>query len=198
MLRAACCILTLAGTRHFAILQGTGGGGVRSTPLAFVSWVSQSSDSKTSVLLVTRRSHWHPSLRSWVNRWPPEVRSMTKNWPKCDFADNFVSEQARAAIERPERSLRSLEYYAMPFGLLLTVFGVKIKQNSKNGHFSFGYFSAPMNEWMTKWMTNGCQIQNQRTKLPLGAQNPEKWHDVIKGHWPLMTSVHLGKVTMSV
>ena len=33
-----------------------------------------------------------------------EVRSMTQNRPKCDFADNFVSEQARAAILRPERS----------------------------------------------------------------------------------------------
>ena len=27
-----------------------------------------------------------------------EVRSMTQKWPKCDFADNFVFEQARAAI----------------------------------------------------------------------------------------------------
>ena len=27
-----------------------------------------------------------------------EVRSMTQKWPKCDLADNFVSEQARAAI----------------------------------------------------------------------------------------------------
>ena len=27
-----------------------------------------------------------------------EVRSMTQKWSKCDFADNFASEQARAAI----------------------------------------------------------------------------------------------------
>ena len=27
-----------------------------------------------------------------------EVRSMTQKWPKCKFADNFVSEQGRAAI----------------------------------------------------------------------------------------------------
>ena len=27
-----------------------------------------------------------------------EVRSMTQKWPKCDRADNFVSEEARAAI----------------------------------------------------------------------------------------------------
>ena len=25
-----------------------------------------------------------------------EVRSMTQKWPKCEFADNFASEQARA------------------------------------------------------------------------------------------------------
>ena len=34
--------------------------------------------SAQTVLLVTRRSHWHPSLRSWVNRWP--LRS--GQWPK--------------------------------------------------------------------------------------------------------------------
>ena len=27
-----------------------------------------------------------------------EDRSKTRKWPKCDFADNFISEQARAAI----------------------------------------------------------------------------------------------------
>ena len=27
-----------------------------------------------------------------------EIRSMTQKWQKYDFADNFVSEQARAAI----------------------------------------------------------------------------------------------------
>ena len=47
-------------------------------------------------------------------------------------------------------------------------------------------------------IANGCQIQHQRTKLPLRAHKPEKMtNDVIKGHLPLMTSVDLGKVTMS-
>ena len=36
-----------------------------------------------------------------------DLWSITQKWPKCDFADNFVSEQARAAISRPERSLWS-------------------------------------------------------------------------------------------
>ena len=27
-----------------------------------------------------------------------EVRSLTQQWPKCDVADNFASEEARAAI----------------------------------------------------------------------------------------------------
>ena len=38
------------------------------------------------------------------------------------------------------------------------------------------------------WMANGCQIQKQHTKSTLRTQKPEKWHDVIKGDWPLMTS----------
>ena len=53
-----------------------------------------------------------------------------------------------------------------PYGSFL---GVKIK-NSKNWHFSFGYLIAPMTLFRHIWMANGCQIQNQRTKLPLGAQ----------------------------
>ena len=42
------------------------------------------------------------------------------------------------------------------------------------------------------WMTNGCQIQNQRTKLPLGTQKSEKWlmtsSKVIDLWWPRLTS----------
>ena len=68
--------LTLAGTRHFAILQGTGL--MRLPSRLAPEWAMQSSDSKTSVLLVTRRSRWHPSLRSWVNRWPLG----SGQWPK--------------------------------------------------------------------------------------------------------------------
>ena len=49
------------------------------------------------------------------------------------------------------------------------------------------------------WMTNGRQMHNQRTKLPLGAQKTRKMaYEVTKGHWPLMTSDDLGKVTVSV
>ena len=41
-------------------------------------------------------------------------------------------------------------------------------------------------------MANGCQIQTQRTKLPLEAQKAEKWHmtssKVIDLWWPRLTS----------
>ena len=52
---------------------------------------------------------------------------MTQKGSKCDFADNFVSEQARAeqARARPECSLWSLEYNTIPFGPLRTILEVK-------------------------------------------------------------------------
>ena len=56
--------------------------------------------------------------------------------------------------------------------------------------FLLGIF-APMILFRHTWMANGCQIQNQRTKLPLGAQIPEKWHitssKVIDLWWPRLT-----------
>ena len=96
----------------------------------------------------------------------------------------------------------------VPYGLKNTMrcfsaptnhFGVKNKKSLKN-NFSLGYFMTPMALFrhIFIWMTNGCRIQNQRTKLPVGTQKSEMTYDVIKGHWPLMTSVDLGMVTMSV
>ena len=90
----------------------------------------------------------------------------------------------------------------MPFGpLRLNIFwiltpfwGVKFQKITfrKNRHFFYGYFMAPMTLFRHIWMANGCQIQNQRTKLPLGAQKPEKWHmtssKVIDLGWPRLTS----------
>ena len=75
----------------------------------------------------------------------------------------------------------------MPFGPCEPFRGSKFKKS----------FLTPMTLFRHILMTNGCQIQNQRTKLLLGAQKPQKWHDVIKDHWPLMTSADLGTVTMS-
>ena len=66
--------------------------------------------------------------------------------------------------------------------------GVKNKKNIFKMYFFFGVFMTPMTLFRHIWMTNGCQIQNQRTKLPLGAQIPEKWHmmssKVIDLGWP--------------
>ena len=71
--------------------------------------------------------------------------------------------------------------------------GSKIK-NLKYVIFLWGrYF---MTRWpyfdTCLWMTNGCQIQNQRTKLPLGTQKSEKWlmtsSKVIDLWWPRLTS----------
>ena len=51
---------------------------------------------------------------------------------------------------------------------------------------------APMTLFRHIWRTNGCQIQNQRTKLPPGAQKPENWHmtssKVVGLWWPRLTS----------
>ena len=51
---------------------------------------------------------------------------------------------------------------------------------------------TPMTLFRHIWMTNGCQIQNQRTKLPLGTQKSEKWlmtsSKVIDLWWPRLTS----------
>ena len=59
-------------------------------------------------------------------------------------------------------------------------------------NFSLAYFMRPMTLFRHIWMTNGCQIQNQRTKLPLGTQQSEKWlmtsSKVIDLWWPRLTS----------
>ena len=112
--------LTFAGTRHFAILHGTGGGRVMRPPSRLAPEWARAPIQKPACCL--SRDEGFKVLGQPVTS---EVRSMTQKWPKCDFADNFVSEQARAAIQRPERSLRSYEYYAMPFGPLRSV-GVQI------------------------------------------------------------------------
>ena len=72
-------ILTLACTCHFAILHGTGGGGGVMRPLPR-DWLLSELELrlKNQRVLVTRRSRWHTSLRSWVNRWPPR----SSQWPK--------------------------------------------------------------------------------------------------------------------
>ena len=78
----------------------------------------------------------------------------------------------------------------MPFDPLGPIFlGSKLFFFNRNCHFSFGCFWAPMTLYRHIWMANVCQIQNQRTKLPLGAQNPENdtWR-----HQRSLTSDDLG------
>ena len=101
-----------------------------------------------------------------------EIRSMTKKWPKCDFADNFASEQARGAIQRPEHSLLSLEYYAMPFGPLRITDHLRgqIKKNRKKSPFFFGVFydPKPNNHFDTyEWHTD-TKFKNSTPKYPSG------------------------------
>ena len=61
---------------------------------------------------------------------------------------------------------------------LWTIFcGGQIKTNMfflvKIVMFLWGYIIVPMTLFRHIWMTNRCQIQNQRTKLPLGHKNPK-------------------------
>ena len=81
----------------------------------------------------------------------------------------------------------------MPFGPHDPFLGQNSKMIfRKNCHVSFGYFMARVILFRHIWMVNGCQIQNQRTKLLLVAQKPEKWHmsssKVIDFWWPRLTS----------
>ena len=66
--------------------------------------------------------------------------------------------------------------------------GSKAKNLKYN--FSLGYFTTPMTLFRHTWMTNGCQIQNQRTKLSLGTQKNPK-NDLWR-HQRSLTSDDLG------
>ena len=140
-----------------------------------------------AVLIVTRQSRWHPSLRSWANRWSLRSGQWLKNGQNATSPiTSYLSK---------ERSLRSSEYNAIYFCPPTNQFwGSKVKNIfvRKNCHFSLGYFFTPMTLFRLIWMKNWCWIQNQRTKLPLGAQTPEKWHitswKVIDLWWSRLTS----------
>ena len=88
--------LTLAGTRHFAILHGTGG----CDPPPLRDWLL----SELELRLKNQRVACHETkpltseFKVLGQSVTSEVRSVTQIWPKCDFADNFVNEQPRAAI----------------------------------------------------------------------------------------------------
>ena len=92
-----CNILILAGTRHFAILHGTGGGGVMRPPR---DWLLSELELrlKNQRVACPEMKLMTPEFKVLAQLVTSEVRSMTQKWRKCDFADNFVSEQARAAI----------------------------------------------------------------------------------------------------
>ena len=86
-------MLTLAGTRHFAIFHGTGGRPPRVWLMSELEFrfKNQSVACHETKLLTLEFKVLGKPVTS-------EVRSMAQKWPKCDFFDNFVSEQARAAI----------------------------------------------------------------------------------------------------
>ena len=66
----------LAGTVYFAI-HGTGG--LMRPPRVWLLCELDLWFKDQRVMLVTRRSRWHPSLRSWVNRWPLRSGQRPKN-----------------------------------------------------------------------------------------------------------------------
>ena len=86
--------LSLADTRHFAILHDTRG---YDPPRVWLL-------SELELRFKSQRVACHetkpltPEFKVLGQPVASEVRSMTQKWPKCEFPDNFVSEQARAAI----------------------------------------------------------------------------------------------------
>ena len=97
---------------------------------------------------------------------------MTQKFSKCDFADNFVSEQLEPRFKDQNVSygLKNIMYYLL--ALYEPFWGVKIQKNFLVKIVIFeGYLLYDPNDPIS---TNGCQIQNQHTKLPLGAQKNEK------------------------
>ena len=87
--------LTLAGTSHFAILHGTGGGWYDPPPARLApNWARGSQ--KPSVCVSTRGSRCSPILRSKVNWWPQRseqtlaagrLRWLSSGGPKVDRND---------------------------------------------------------------------------------------------------------------
>ena len=99
-------LLTLAGTRHFAILHSTGGLELVRPPSRLApEWVRAPIQNQR--VACHEKKPLTPEFKVLGQPVTSEVRSMTQKWPKCEFADKFVSEQARAAIYRPERFLWS-------------------------------------------------------------------------------------------
>ena len=88
----------------------------------------------------------------------------------------------------------------VPYGLKNTMRCFSVPRNNFGGqkqrilkmYFSLEYFMTAMTLFRHIWMTNGCQIQNQRTKLPLWTQKSEKWlmtsSKGIDLWWPRLTS----------
>ena len=116
--------------RHFSILHGTGGGGTTSPRVWLL--IELELRFKNQRVACHETKPLTPEFKVLGQPVTSEVRSMTQKWQKCEFGDDFVSEQARAAISRPERSLRSYECNAIPFGPIRPVFG---GQNSKKIFF---------------------------------------------------------------
>ena len=155
-------------------------GGVMRPPSRLAPDWARALIKKTSVLLVKRRSRWHPSLRSWVNRCPLG----SGQWPKNGQNATSPITSYLSKLE-PRVKDQNVPYGLTALGSKLTTFFCK------NCHFYLAYFMTPMTIFRHIWITNGCQIQNQRTKLPLWSPNPN--NDMTSSKvtdlwWPRLTS----------
>ena len=90
--------LTLVGTRHFAIFHGTRGRGLMPPPSRFAPNWARGLIKRKQRVSCHETKPLTPEFKNLGQLLTLEFRSMTQKWRKGVFADNFVSEQARAAI----------------------------------------------------------------------------------------------------
>ena len=130
-----------------------------------------------------------------------EHRSKTHKSPRCDFAENLLSEQARIAIQRLKHVKQVRRIQCGVFHPLLTTLKAKINK------FIFGLKMVNYLEvycdfrGLISTHINGKWMQNTKSAHQItvgGHQNSKIVYDVIKGNCRRLTSVYLGKVTMSV
>ena len=120
--------------------------------------------------VVTRRSRWHPSLKSWVNRWPLRSGQWPKNGQNATSPiTSYLSRlEPRCKDQNVSYGLRNTMRCPLdPYG---PFWGWKMFFSAKMVIFLWGILWPQWPHFDT-WMPNGCQIQKQRTKLPLEHKN---------------------------
>ena len=140
-------------TRQSAIHDGTGGG-VCDPPRGWllIELELRLKNKRVGVLLVTWRSRSYQKSRSWVNRWALRSDQWSENGQNTislitQITRFLSSEQARAAIQRPKRSLWSVEYNAMHFGPLFSVLGLQ---------FNFVFIKIKWKDYMLIMIILNC------------------------------------------